>query len=626
VIESEAENAVLIVEDDEATAELERRALTRAGLRAVAVSRASEAVALLRQPAFRVVLLDYHLPDGEPWAVLEAARARVPRVPVIIVTAMGNEHVAVEAIHRGVADYVKKADSFLEQLPNVIERVTRLARVEDSNALLAAMVESSDDAIFGIDVEGRIMTWNSGATRVCGHARDEIIGHSVAELFAPRDVGHRALTSALTAGTALRHLDSVWLRKDGREVLVSVTLSPIRDEHERATCASVTARDVTERRQMQAQLTQRMATVGTVAAGIAHEINNPLAYVIMNLQYVADEVRDNPGEWEPERRSIVERSLADALDGGERVRRIVLGLKSFSRADDSRVTALDVSSVLQTAINMAFNEIRHRATVVKDFGASPLVEADESRLLQIFVNLLINAAQSIPEGNASRNEIRIATSTDARGNAVVEVRDTGAGIPEGVRGRIFEPFFTTKPVGTGTGLGLAICRDILTPLGGDIGFESEVGTGTTFRVSLPPARSGIEPGRRKSAPRVTPTRRGRVLVGDDETFVAASLGRILGRDHEVTIAGSGRQILDLIGAGERFDAILCDLMMPETTGMEVYAGLCRTAPDQAERMIFMSGGAFTYQAQAFLDQVPNARLDKPLDSTALREIVRNLVR
>jgi PAS domain S-box-containing protein len=280
------------------------------------------------------------------------------------------------------------------------------------------------------------------------------------------------------------------LRPDGLRYVHSLGLV-FRDETGKPVRTLGTVQDVTERKQVEVRLmlASRMASIGTLAAGMAHEINNPLAYVLLNLELVAEQIleisRDAPSGRMRELGTLV----AEAREGGERVRKIVGDLKTFSRVDDACSALLDVRRVLEVAATMANNEIRHRARLVKELGEVPLVEGDEARLGQVFINLLVNAAQAIPEGGADANEIRVATRTDGAGRAVVEVRDTGPGMSHEVQARIFDPFFTTKPIGVGTGLGLSICHGIVTALGGEITVQSELGKGAMFQVVLPAARA-----------------------------------------------------------------------------------------------------------------------------------------
>jgi CheY-like chemotaxis protein len=217
---------------------------------------------------------------------------------------------------------------------------------------------------------------------------------------------------------------------------------------------------------------------------------------------------------------------------------------------------------------------------------------------------------------------------DQRGQVVIEVRDTGSGMPPEVMKRLFTPFFTTKPVGQGTGLGLSICHRMVTALGGTIAVESEVGKGSVFRVCLPPAapESDVLPALSERPGTLQTGPRGRILVIDDEEPIARAVQRILKGEHEVVLTHAAMEAIARIRAGERFDVILCDLMMPEVTGMEFYGLLQALAPAQAERVVFVTGGAFTPKARAFLDEVPNARLEKPFESRSLRALIRDRMR
>jgi CheY-like chemotaxis protein len=261
---------------------------------------------------------------------------------------------------------------------------------------------------------------------------------------------------------------------------------------------------------------------------------------------------------------------------------------------------------------------------VKDYGPAPAVEADEARLGQVFINLLVNAAQAIPEGHTDANEVRVKTFTSAAGKAVIEVRDTGCGIPAALRSRIFDPFFTTKPIGIGTGLGLSICHNIVSALGGEISVESREGAGTIFRVELPAAAR--RPATPLPAPKPKkPLVRARILVLDDEPEVANVLRRIL-CDHDVTISTKARAALELIGTGKPLDLIFSDLMMPEMSGMDFHAELTRRFPALAQRVVFVSGGAFSPNAAAFLEAVENPRLEKPFEPRSVLALVRRMVR
>ncbi len=236
--------------------------------------------------------------------------------------------------------------------------------------------------------------------------------------------------------------------------------------------------------------TERLAALGTLAAGLAHEINNPLTYVLLQL---AQAVRLLPALATDDNRARVdqvEMLARGSLEGAERIRSIMGGIRTFSRADDGGLKPIDARVPLDGALKLVMNEVRHRARLIKNYTEPPLVMANEGRLGQVFLNLIMNAVQAIPEGDAEAHEIRVSASSDDAGDLVVEVSDTGAGIPPHLLGRVFEPYFSTKPVGQGTGLGLSISHNIITSFDGKITVVSELGRFTTFRIVLPAARPG----------------------------------------------------------------------------------------------------------------------------------------
>ncbi len=486
-------------------------------------------------------------------------------------------------------------------------------------------IESAPEAILVLR-DGRIVHANPSFLASLGYTRsEELEGKGVVDLAHPGDAPQLAgcgrASSAMRDGPSLQE---VRLRgRQGTERTFDIVA--LAAEFEGAHCDFLFGRDVTERKETQAKLlvADRMASVGTLASGVAHEINNPLAYVIANLD-VLQKAIETGGEGTPAGDSEAAQVLGDAREGAERVRRIVRDLKSFSRADEDKRGPVDVHRVLESSINISWNEIRHRARLVKDYASVPLVEANESRLAQVFVNLLLNAAQAIGEGNADNEEIRVVTRTDPAGRAIVEICDTGTGIPEQILGRIFDPFFTTKPIGCGTGLGLSICHGIVQRFGGQISVDTRLGMGSVFRLTLPAATTS--PDDREPAAALVPTgKRGSILVVDDEVLIGVALRRLLSAEHDVEALTCGRKALARISAGERFDVLLCDLLMPQMTGMDLYEALRRIAPDQAERTIFLTGGAFTPRARAFIDSVPNRFLEKPLQPQQLFALIRSRV-
>ncbi|MBW2188528.1 MAG: response regulator [Deltaproteobacteria bacterium] len=374
-----------------------------------------------------------------------------------------------------------------------------------------------------------------------------------------------------------------------------------------------------ERDDMESRLAfaDRMASVGTLAAGVAHELNNPLMYVLSNLRITREEIDScDEATW----REHARQQLDEAIHGAVRMQNIVRDLKTFSRIDDERRGDVDVQSVLESSINICWNEVRHRATLERDFGATPPVDANESRLGQVFLNLLINAAQAMPARGVNANRITVRTYTDAKGWAVIEVIDNGTGIAPGRMSRVFEPFFTTKGVSEGTGLGLSICRNIVRDAGGTIEVRSELDRGATFVVRLPASTREASVNTSLAPPTATPGARACVIVVDDEPLVGRSIRRAL-RGHEVEVFTSGQEAIARLCSGAPFDVVFCDLMMPQVSGMEVFRRVCEQCPDVASRFVFMTGGAFTQPAREFLERTPVLCLEKPFELRQIRDLV-----
>ncbi|MGN6105918.1 MAG: hybrid sensor histidine kinase/response regulator, partial [Kofleriaceae bacterium] len=485
-------------------------------------------------------------------------------------------------------------------------------------ALLDAMLESAPDHVFHIDLAGLVQFANRP---FLGRAVDQLIGRPVfGATDEPAELLRNALARLGETGEGQGFDTSLFV--DGVQVWYSVRLGPIK-QHGAVSGAVLVARDISENKQTEVHLmvADRMASVGTLAAGVAHEINNPLASVIANLDMAIQDISGIAREQLPPELADELEDARLAADGG---REIVRVLNIFSRAVEERRGPVDVEHVLESTIRMAWNELRHRARLVKRFAGVPNVDANESRLGQVFLNLIINAAHAIPPGNYEANEIRISTSQDAAGRVVVSIGDTGAGIPPEVRARLFTPFFTTKPVGVGTGLGLAISHRIVTQFGGTITYETEVGKGTEFHIALPEATLPVASRTRTFSSKAPAPRRATILVIDDEEPLAQAIRRFLGADHDVTAVHSARDALELIG-GTRYDVILCDVMMPQVTGMDLYGEVLAADPAQASRIVFLTGGAFTTTAREFLDNVPNRRLEKPFDLKDLRKLVHELI-
>jgi len=503
---------------------------------------------------------------------------------------------------------------------DVTERHEAEERLRRSEANFRTLIERLPTATL-VHRAGSFVYVNPAAVAMLGWDRpSDLIGRSALEFVHPDDqeMLRQSMAQTTTSG-ASGSVEVRMLRRDGRSVTVegkSVLL-----DYDGEPSHVVLANDVTERRELFARMAvaDRMLSVGTLAAGVAHEINNPLAYVSANLQILASELpKILYGEGEARfTRDELESVLADAQEGAQRVSAIVRDLRALARSEDDANTPVDVLHVLASSIKMTLNEIRHRARVVQSYAEVPPVIANASRLGQVFLNLLVNAAHAIEDGHTDTNEVRVRVhADDAR--VYVEIEDTGVGIPASVLPRIFDPFFTTKPAGVGVGLGLSICDRIVESFGGTIHVTSKLGFGSTFRVALPIASKVAVAVDEHPVPDQP---RSRILMIDDEAAVGRSIRLLLAPDHEVVNVTRALDGLTRLDAGEHFDLILCDVMMPEMSGIELYEQLEQRYPTYLQRIVFMTGGAFTQQARDALEQLGAPRLEKPFSEAALRRAI-----
>ncbi len=499
--------------------------------------------------------------------------------------------------------------------------------LESSEENFNVVIEQMPDAVV-MHRNGRVRYANPACKRMLGIPEDEdVVGWDILAMVHPDDRARiiDRIDHIEKHGTAPA-TEMKLIRMDGAHVVVEV--APVRRLLLSDGPANlIVARDVSQRRKMQERflLADRVASMGTLAAGVAHEINNPLTYVVGNLAVAAKGLASiQPREDDRHKMRDLEKAIADARAGAERVRYIVGDLRSFSRPDRGEIANIDLRKVLDSAISMAWSEIRHRARLLREYTDTPIVRGSETRLGQVFLNLLVNAAQAIEEGGATKNTIRVVTGTDEEGRAKVEIYDSGVGFDHSVATRMWDPFYTTKS-GEGTGLGLAICQSVVTSLGGDISAECDEAQGTVFRVVLPPFDGHLEAPVRE-APRDASSEviYGRVLVVDDEPVVATLVRRAL-EGHDVYIMTSGRDAVEMCKELE-FDVIVCDLLMPDLTGMDLHDELLRLDAGFSDRLVFMTAGAFTPKARQFLSRVKNPVIEKPFDLDGLAETVQGVLR
>jgi len=621
----------LVVDDSSSMRRLLAELLREFDYEVVTAGTGEDAIRLQKEEGFDLMLVDWTLPGLSGLDVCRTVRASPNGEDVVIVVITGRDQPEdlLSVLDSGASDYLAKPidPDLLRTRLLVAARQAEAARLRRKGkaALLRAedafqrLVESAPDAVLVVDQKREVIYANPRMKEYLG---GELVGTMVAELVHADDhATFRALHTDYLAKSQPSPPTELRLVRSDHSVVTTETVG-IPLDFGGSSSFLYMARDLSERRAMQAQLllADRMASVGTLAAGVAHELNNPLAYVVSNLSLTRESLDERLDRGQLE---VIKAQVDEAIHGARRMGDIVRDLKTFSRGEDETTGVVDLRNVLASSINMCWNEIRHRARLEKYLGPVPPVQVNESRLGQVFLNLLINAAQAMPEADTSQNRIFVRAETDEHGWASVTIRDTGGGISAENLGRIFDPFFTTKHEGEGTGLGLAICRNIVTAAGGEIGVDSVVGDGTTFVVRFPPAEGKQVAKSARPAPKANGVR-AKVLVVDDEKLVGRSIRRAL-RNHDVEVLSSGREAIEILCDGPAppgHDIVFCDLMMPEVSGMDVFEAVKDRRPEVAERFVFMTGGAFTPRARAFLESMPNDCLEKPFDLQRIRELVQ----
>ncbi len=635
-----AATSILIVEDERIVAVDLQQTLNGLGYDAFAVASSSdEAVARASARCPDLVLMDIRIKGNRDGIETAEILRRRFGVPVVYLTAHADDATIERAKLTEPGAYLLKPVKSAE-LRSAIEISLYRHKMEQKSRererWVSTTLRSIADAIVAVDLMGNVTFMNPAAEVLTGTTFADALGRDVRDILQLVDDDAVRIADAPLA-VALRTNGPVELLRaglvnlsTGGQRIISDSAAPVTDEG-KTLGAVMVFRDVTDQTLLQKKLevSDRLASLGTMAAGVAHEINNPLAVVTTNAEYVAEVIADqqasNAQQGDSEARADelreVSQALQDIQSAASRISRIIADLRVFSRPRKSRPGTIDVTRCIDWAVRATAHEFRHRAQLVTHVHPTPPVSGDEEQLGQVLINLLINAAHAIDPGNAHTNEVSITTSTDDRGWIVVDVTDTGVGIPRELLARIIEPFFTTKPVGSGTGLGLSICQGIVSSLGGELRVESEVGKGSRFTVTLPPARVAT-PEPRRSAPHPEAWLRGRILVIDDEQAIGSALRRTLG-GHEVMCFTDARDALALLDEGALFDVIFTDVMMPMMTGIEFYEILLQRHPTMAARVVFLSGGAITAKVDDFLRTVANPCLEKPFEIRAIATLVQD---
>ncbi|MBX3191898.1 MAG: PAS domain S-box protein [Labilithrix sp.] len=469
------------------------------------------------------------------------------------------------------------------------------------------VIDAAPDGIV-VSREATILFLNPAASRMLGYDDPEdLVGKHMSTFLGPDELARMGerIGHMLREGRPLAPQEYRARRLDGSSLVVEI--SSLFLDWDGAPATVALARDVTDRARASEQLARsdRLSALGTLAAGVAHEINNPLSYVWLGLSSLEKLV--GPG---PETTRIFD-ELRTGLD---RVSAIVRDLQTFARPETAPGASADLGAVIAAVERLLAHAVGPRIELVLEVSETPHVVGSPSRLEQALAHLIGHAVQSFDSRPALDRAPRVTVRSQRleSGRVGIEVSDNGPGIPPEMVDRVFDPFFTA--LGVGAGLGLAISHRMIVQLGGELSVESRVGEGTTFRITLP-AHEETSPVSATPAPRAD-TARWRILVVDDEPAIGRCLQRLLYR-HEVDVVTSGAEAVARLCADGAYDAVLCDLMMPSVTGMDVHATIKKERPGMERRFVFMSGGVFTRKAMTFLTEIPNVRLDKPFSITAI---------
>jgi signal transduction histidine kinase/CheY-like chemotaxis protein len=567
--------------------------------------------------------------DGNPYPVekLPFARVLVAQAPVVvddIVARRRNGDVHIRAFGSPIFG----PERTLTHVVVAFLDISKEAEVDAERKLMQERLSFACNhapiAIWMADAAGVITMSEGAGLASLGVKSGELVGKNLFDLYAAHPTIPGYIRRALTG-------DSFWYTVEVGDAVYDTWLTPVRGISGEVVGITGLSNDVSHVRKLQNKAIQndRVMALGTLAASVAHEINNPLTYVIANGDAVADEIdaleklmaADLRGPTLADARASLARireGLGPIRSGASRIAGITRDLRSFSRPDESSMARIDIRTVVESVLRLVAKEVEARARLVLDLQPTPPVLGNEARLVQVVLNLIVNAFQALPPDAPSRNEVHIGTRTDG-GRIVIEIADSGRGVPATDRELIFEPFFSTKEIGQGTGLGLFVCRNIVRGFSGEIEVGDRPGGGAQFRVTLPAAPE--VPAVVEETPRAHPAsptgRGGHVVVIDDDAMVARALAlQLREAGYRVTTFSDGQTAIEELLAARDVELVFCDLMMTGMTGIEVADRLAAAAPELAGKLVLMTGGAFSPAAREFVLRHRDRTVEKPFDIVA----------
>ena len=695
-----APGKVLVVDDDEDHLLILGHHLRAQGHEVRTLNDPRLAVSATSEMRPDVVLLDHHMP-GLSWLdVCRQLRADPANefLPVILLTNDASLEVTAAAVAAGVNDFAEKSAP-VEILRLRIKAAIRTKRLADLAARryedLAFLARLTQDLANSLE-EDTVLAVAARAFERFGAAalyvgllsdqdRPQLLSFGAEKVEYDRERMETLLSLAQGALRAnldmdevqLRHVPAQWPASAGRPLVhrtlranprprawLALETTRALDEDELSLFDGVTDRlaaplenarlyarvtvaheeiadALNKLRQAQASLVhnEKMASIGQLAAGVAHEINNPLAFVISNLNVLRDYSRDlghivryyqremrpdsaHPSTLDPEFLiSDLDSLISESLEGSNRVHGIVRNLKSFAHTGSGNYEDVDIQSAVESTLNLLGGELRQRCAVSRDLRSISSVRGDRGKLNQVFLNLIVNASEAIPSAREGRLTVRLFMEDN---QIVFQVEDNGTGIPSSLREKIFEPFFTTKGIGRGTGLGLPITDEIVRQHGGSITVDSEEGRGTTFTVRLPARDTRPLPVVEVYAP--SEDVNSVVVFIDDERFLLNAFRRAFSKTAQVKVAQGGEEAITLLQETPEVSVVFCDLLMPRISGMEVYQWICDHRPELIERFVILTAGANDDKYKEFLQTTQVPVIHKPFTVHEVQELINKFAR
>jgi PAS domain S-box-containing protein len=623
---------VLIVEDSESDAALNIRALERAGYKTLheRVEDAKQMEAALRKQNWDVVIVDHCLPQMDSFRALELMKEKGLDIPVIVVSGAIGEETAVMIVKAGAKDYVMKHN--LVRLAPAVEREIREFEIRcqhkqtekalrESEDKYRTVLEEIEEGYYELDLAGKWTFFNDTFCNTLGYTREELIGMNYQAVTHKEDVDHlyKRFEEAYRTDKAIKDLSFKAICKDGCIRFIEATAFPIKNEEGNIIGFRGIGRDVTERKKVEderrdierkAQLSSRLATVGQMAAGICHEINNPLTTVIGYSDLLTK--KDLPED--------LKQALGYIREGGRRVADIVRQLLSFARNMQPTRTMVNINDIVSGTLRLREYQLRiANINVLIEFAADlPYTLADPGQLQQVFLNIVLNAEI---EMKLAHGQGTLIVKTECINDIIrISFNDDGPGIPEEDLNRIFDPFFTTRKVGEGTGLGLSVCHGIITEHNGRIYVRSKPGKGATFIVELPIVAEPVSaemPGYAGADIRQVTASPSALLIIDDDPMLLKFLEEFLiTRGHNVDAVNNARDAQKAFRS-RKYDLILMDILMPDVSGIELYNKFQRLDKSVGSRMLIMTGDTLGKSTRSFLERTGVPYLEKPFDTDAL---------